>query len=106
MLTRKRPRIVLSYTGWEWDQIEREIKLITGEKKREPVISFLISETKKLEASFLNHHPIDDSKKIIDARSYYPPAETLEILNRLSDKLNIKPSTLVARLLLNPLLKK
>lgn len=105
MLHKKRPRIFISYTGREWLQIENCIKEELGEK-REPVINYMIREIKKLETSYLNFHPIEDSKLQPEERIYYIPDESFEILNTLAQKLNIKPSTIVSRLLLNPLLKK
>lgn len=98
----KRNRIILSYTGREWLQIQSEIEKLG---KKQP-IQFLISESKTLQTSFLNFHPFPENLLHVEKKSLYPPDETFEILKNLSDKLKQPPSTLVARLIFNPLLKK
>jgi len=73
---------------------------------KKSVLNYLVSEIKNLDDSFLNHHPFEEEKLSVEKRTYYPPDNSIEILNKLSGKLKIPPSTIVSRLLLTPLLKK
>lgn len=98
----KRYRLICTYSKREWNQIEAGAK----ESGKSEVINYLISEIKKLESSYLNYHPVEESLLPPKARGFYLPPESQKIIIRLSDKLKIKPSTLVSRLILNPLLKK
>lgn len=96
-------RLFLSYTKREWILIERAIE--TSGKKN-GVISYIIEETKKLD---LDCNDLEDengkSLTCIEKRQFYPPPSSSKILKELSEKLNIPASTIVARLIINPLLK-
>lgn len=96
----KRNRIICSYTKREWILIEHQIKLL-GKKS---VLNYLMSEIKMMDTEFENLTAVTSSFSNVEKRQYYPPDETQEILEKLSKKMNIPPSTLVSRLLLTPLL--
>jgi len=102
MLTPKRPRIVLNYTEREWIEINDGVK----KSGKNHVLQYIISETKNLESSFLNFHPIENNKLVPAKKEFYLPEGTYEILQALADKLKIHPNKIVARLMINPLLKK
>lgn len=98
----KKFRIVCSYTPREWVLIEAGVRLL-GKKS---TINYLISEIKNLETLSGRLQDITDKSFMKpQKRQFYPPAESEEILTELSKKLKLPPSTIVARLLLNPLLK-
>lgn len=98
----KKFRIKLSYTKREWIQIDQSVRDL-GKKSD---FHFLIGEIKNLEHSFLNFHPVDAMNLQCQKREYRLPPESEAILTKLSSRLKIPASTLVARLLFNPLLKK
>ncbi len=97
----KKNRLIVSYTRREWILIEHQIKL----RNKKSVLNFLISEIKNLDAECENLQPAIGQFAEIDKRQYYPPNDTQEILERLSEKMKIPPATIVSRLLLSPLLK-
>lgn len=97
----KKNRIVCSYTRREWILIEHKIKLL-GKKS---VFHYLISEIKALDVECEKLQKVSEEFSVVEKRQYYPPNETQEILDRLSEKMNLPPSTIVSRLLLSPLIK-
>lgn len=94
----KRFRVVCSYTNREWGQISAALN---GKKK---IINHIISEVKNLEGCPL-YVDCSHNQKQVEARQFYPPPETAKIIQELSDRLGIKPSVLVSRLILTPLLQ-
>lgn len=100
----KNSRIVLSYTNREWIIIEKSIE-DTGNKNG--VASHIIKEVSKLDHILQD---ITEENKVaitkITKRQYYPPQSSLDKLIYISNKLNIPPSTIVSRLIINPLLKR
>lgn len=99
----KKNRIYLSYTRREWILIERAIE---KRGKKNGVISYIIEEATKLDLD-LSDLTGKAGKKLIcvEKRQYYPPSSSIKILNDLAEKINIPPSTIVSRLIINPLLK-
>lgn len=99
----KRNRIVLSYTNREWLFINQAIKN-TGNNNG--VISHIIKEVKKLN---LDCQDITDENKInltkIKKKDFYPPQDSIDLLDELSEKINTPRSTIVSRLIISPLLK-
>lgn len=106
----KKPKISLRYTNREWAEIDLSIREIIGrpetKSKKNVVIGYLIRETKKLEGSFLNFHPFDKKSFDHDQRDFYPPPHIYDIIYNLGKALNIHPNEIVAKLIINPLLKK
>lgn len=98
----KKDRLFLSYTKREWILIERAIE-ISG--KRNGVISFIIEETKKLDIDCSDLLDKKNNLTCVEKRQFYPPPSSAKILNDLSQRLGIPPSTIVSRLIINPLLK-
>lgn len=100
----KSNRVILSYTEREWLTIEKNISK-SGNKNG--VISHIIKEVKKLD---MECSDITEENKChltsIKKRQFYPPQNSIEILNTLSEKLNLPASTIVSRLIINPLLQK
>lgn len=99
----KKNRLFLSYTKREWLLIENAIE---KSGKKNGVISYIIEETKKLDlADAMLEDENGESLTCIEKRQFYPPPTSAKILNDLSEKLKIPPSTIVSRLIINPLLK-
>lgn len=98
----KKNRIVLSYTKREWILIEKAIK---NAGNKNGVISYIIKEANKLDfdCNDINENNKRELTKI-EKRQFYPPYEYIESLDKLSDKLNLPRSTIVSRLIINPLL--
>lgn len=97
----KKNRIVCSYTKREWILIEHRIKML-GKKS---VLNYLVSEIKLLDSELETLTKVLPEFAIVEKRQYYPPINTQEILEKLSEKMQLPPSTIVSRLLLSPLLK-
>lgn len=98
----KRNRLVLNYTTREWLIIE---KAISKSGNRNGVISHIIKGINNLDVSMENI--TEDNKKYmtkIKRKDFYPPDKSYEVLMELSGKLNLRPSTIVSRLIINPLL--
>lgn len=99
----KTKRLVLSYTAREWIFIENSISK-SGNKNG--VISHIIKEVSKLDCE-CNDVTEENKESLtkIKKRQFYPPDLSIDILERLAKKLNIPPSTIVSRLIINPLLQ-
>ena len=99
----KKNRVILHYTEREWLLIEGAIE---RSGNRNGVASHIIKGINNLDK------PIDiteeNKKRLtkIKRREFYPPDNSYETLMNISTKLNLRPSTVVSRLIINPLLLK
>lgn len=99
---RSKTKVSLNYTRKEWIDIERAI-VLSG--KRNGVISYIIEGANKLDLS--DYISPEENKKHFEVkqRQFHLPPNCLKTLSNLSEKLGIPRSTIVARLIINPLLK-
>lgn len=97
----KKIRIICSYTEREWILIDGRI----SQMGKRSTLTHLIAEIKKLDklCDFLENS-IEEKKIAVKKREFYPPPDSIKILERLCEATGLKPSTLVSRLIINPLL--
>lgn len=96
----KRNRLVLSYTEREWSIIDRAI---SKSGNRNGVISHIIKGINNLDVP-LDIEVGEKYSTKIKRREYYPPDNSFEVLTKVAEKTNLRPSTIVSRLIINPLL--
>jgi hypothetical protein len=99
---KQRNRLHLTYSKREWVIINDRI---TASGNKNGVISHIIKEAKSLDVL---SDELENKKDLpnLEKKQFYPPDHTFESIKRLSQLLGIKPSTLVSRFIISPLLTK
>jgi len=99
----KRSRLEFYYTDLEWTLAETNAKK-SGSKSLPHYLTKKISELNNCKEC-CSPEKLEERIKS-RRRKYYPTNTSWEILEILADQLGISPGIIVARLLINPLIKK
>jgi hypothetical protein len=99
-MTTKRKRISLYYSTNQWSKINERVKL----KGRKTAQSYIINQINELHKTVLECEDCFNNDRTHEKRVYSLPNSTLDVLNKLSEKTGLPPSTIVSRFIINPLL--
>lgn len=97
-----KPRLTLMYTNQQWIKID-DAAIKAGKKG---TLNYIILKIRELENECEVCPDCLKEKLVNKQRRIYPLSDTaIEIVSSLEERLGIPPSTIVSRLILNPLLQ-